>query len=172
MDKGLLIAGGLLVFSLLKSKNASAPSSLASNHKSIWMDARLTEYHPDAPPDKQKLEGGPNDRKRHPVITVQEHLSDKTKFPYVSVAGDLILNAERVKYGTRIYFSSYPDIVFRLVDTGGHFFGTGKKIREPGFEPFDIATNYGSRLGFSSKHTKYRLDRADTLPSSSPVRVA
>ena len=168
----MLIAGGLLAFALLKSKKTSEPISAIQNQSVIWFDARLTEYHPDAPPDKQKLEGGPNDRKKHPVVTVQEHLSDKAKFPYVSVAGDLVLNGERVKYGTRIYFSSYPDIVFRIVDTGGNFFGTGKKIREPGFEPFDIATSYGSKLGFSGKHTKYRLDRSDTLISSSPVRVA
>ena len=172
MDKGVLIAGGLLAFALLKSRKTSEPSPAVQNQNGIWFDARLTEYHPDAPPDKQKLEGGPNDRKKHPVVTVQEHLSDKAKFPYVSVAGDLVLNGERVKYGTRIYFSSYPDIVFRIVDTGGNFFGTGKKIREPGFEPFDIATSYGSKLGFSGKHTKYRLDRSDTLISSSPVRVA
>ncbi len=171
MDKGLLIAGGLLAFALLRSKKANAPTSVVSNQSGIWQDARLTEYHPDAPPDKQKLEGGPNDRMKHPVVTVQEHSRDKAKFPYVSVAADLVLGGERVKYGTRIYFSSYPDIVFRIVDTGGHFFGTGKKIREPGFEPFDIATNYGSKLGFSGKHTKYRLDRSDTLISS-PVRVA
>ena len=168
----MLIAGGLLAFALLKSKKTSEPVSAVKNQSDIWFDARLTEYHPDAPPDKQRLEGGPNDRKKHPVVTVQEHLSDKAKFPYVSVAGDLVLNGERVKYGTRIYFSSYPDIVFRIVDTGGNFFGTGKKIREPGFEPFDIATSYGSKLGFSGKHTKYRLDRSDTLSSSSPVRVA
>ena len=168
----MLIAGGLLAFALLKSKKTSEPISAVQNQGGIWFDARLTEYHPDAPPDKQKLEGGPNDRKKHPVVTVQEHLSDKAKFPYVSVAGDLVLNGERVKYGTRIYFSSYPDIVFRMVDTGGNFFGTGKKIREPGFEPFDIATSYGSKLGFSGKHTKYRLDRSDTLISSSSVRVA
>ena len=172
MDKGLLIAGGLLAFALLKSRKISEPSAVVQNQSGIWFDARLTEYHPDAPPDKQKLEGGPNDRKKQPVVTVQEHLRDKAKFPYVSVAGDLVLNGERVKYGTRIYFSSYPDIVFRIVDTGGNFFGTGKKIREPGFEPFDIATSYGSKLGFSGKHTKYRLDRSDTLISSSPVRVA
>ena len=172
MDKGMLIAGGLIAFALLKSKKTSESSSIVQNQSGIWFDARLTEYHPDAPPDKQKLEGGPNDRKKHPVVTLQEHLSDKAKFPYVSVAGDLVLNGERVKYGTRIYFSSYPDIVFRIVDTGGNFFGTGKKIREPGFEPFDIATSYGSKLGFSGKHTKYRLDRSDTLISSSPVRVA
>ena len=161
----MLIAGGLLAFALLRSKKTSEPVSAVQNQSGIWFDARLTEYHPDAPPDKQKLEGGPNDRKKHPVVTVQEHLSDKAKFP-------LVLNGERVKYGTRIYFSSYPDIVFRIVDTGGNFFGTGKKIREPGFEPFDIATSYGSKLGFSGKHTKYRLDRSDTLVSSSPVRVA
>lgn len=168
----MLIAGGLLAFALLKSRKTSEPIPAVKNQSDIWFDARLTEYHPDAPADKQKLEGGPNDRKKHPVVTVQEHLSDKAKFPYVSVAGDLVLNGERVKYGTRIYFSSYPDIVFRMVDTGGNFFGTGKKIREPGFEPFDIATSYGSKLGFSGKHTKYRLDRSDTLISSSSVRVA
>jgi hypothetical protein len=132
MDKGLLIAGGLLAFALLKSKNASAPASVVSNQSGIWQDARLTEYHPDAPPDKQKLEGGPNDRMKHPVVTVQEHSSDKAKFPYVSVAADLVLGGERVKYGTRIYFSSYPDIVFRIVDTGGQFLWDGQEDQRTG----------------------------------------
>ena len=64
---------------------------------------------------------------RNTCRCMREHLFNKAKFPTVSVAGDLVLNGERVLYGTRIYFSSYPDIVFRIVDTGGNFFGTGKK---------------------------------------------
>jgi hypothetical protein len=80
MDKGLLIAGGLLAFALLKSRKMQVSrQAVTQNQSGIWFDARLTEYHPDAPPDKQKLEGGPNDRKKHPVVTVQEHLSDKAK---------------------------------------------------------------------------------------------
>jgi hypothetical protein len=108
----------------------------------------------------------------NPVITVQNHIADKSKYPYVSVSGDLELRGFTVPYGTRIYFGAYPDYVFRLVDTGGRFRGDKKKIRKPGYEPFDIATEYGSKLGFSGKETVYRIDRSDTLSHRKKPKVA
>ena len=51
------------------------------------------------------------------------------------------------------------------MDTGGHFFGTGKVIRKPGHEPFDVATAYPadstSRLHISGTKTRYWVDFAD-----------
>lgn len=129
-----------------------------------WHPARLTAYHPDAPPEHRRMEGGPRDRLGADVITLQQHRSDPGRYPYVSVAGDLSLGGLVVAYGTRIFFAAFPDDVFRLVDTGGHFTGPGKVIRKPGFEPFDIATAYGNSLGISGTLTTYSLNREDVLP--------
>lgn len=131
-----------------------------------WMPAKLTEYFPDAPPSEREFEGGPKDRGGAALITVQQHRRDKDKYPYVSVSSDLVLRGQPVAYGTRVYFGLYPDLVFRLVDTGGRFRGNKKRIRKEGYEPFDIATDYGSDLGFSLKETVYRLDRSDTIKPS------
>jgi hypothetical protein len=105
-------------------------------------------------------------------LLCSNHIADKSKYPYVSVSGDLELRGFTVPYGTRIYFGAYPDYVFRLVDTGGRFRGDKKKIRKPGYEPFDIATEYGSKLGFSGKETVYRIDRSDTLSHRKKPKVA
>lgn len=127
-----------------------------------YQPARLTEYHPDAPAIAAKLEGGPKDRKSNPIYTVEDAKSAGT--PFVSVAADLTLRGERVKYGTRLYLRSRPDLTFRIVDTGGHFFGAGKLIRVAGAEPFDIATRWpGGSQGLSGTLTEYRIDPADNL---------
>lgn len=144
--------------------------------------ARLTEFHPDAPENLQGMEGGPNDTRRVPLITIEQYLSDPQKYPYVSVASDEVLHGVAVAYGTRIYFEGLPpelrDVVFRLVDTGGNFRAPipgrppdpkrNKQIRKAGREPFDIATNYPgkgrpSRWGLSGKLTTARLDMRDVL---------
>ena len=169
MNDGLLLVGGALALWLL-SKQRGAQTSDAIDRE--WRSAIFTEYHPDAPPHLRAMEGGPNDRMGNPVITVQQHIADKSKYPYVSVSGDLELRGSTVPYGTRVYFGAYPDYVFRLVDTGGRFRGDKKKIRKPGYEPFDIATEYGSKLGFSGKETVYRIDRSDTLSHRKKPKVA
>lgn len=82
-----------------------------------------------------KMEGGWKDRRGHRLITLQEHLEDPITWPYVSVAGDYTV----WPYGIRI---ALPDVhataIFRVVDTGGHFFGKGKVWRNEGHEPLDI----------------------------------
>lgn len=133
---------------------------------SEWIPAILTEYHPDAPPEHVKTEGGPNDRLGNSIITVQQHMEDKSRYPFVSVASDTRLRGAIVPYGSRLYLGMYPDLVFRIVDTGGRFKGEKKRYRKAKHEPFDIATAWGSKLGFSLKSTVYRIDRADNLTSS------
>lgn len=158
----------------LPDKCAHTPPSEKATDDSEWLPALLSEYHPDAPADQQRLEGGKydrNPRQKTLVITVEQYSQDKKKYPYVSVSGDLSLRGKPVPYGARVYISSHPDIVFRLVDTGDRFRGATKCIRKDEHEPFDIATNYGSKLGLSGKATFYRIDRRDLLPQSSPKRA-
>lgn len=167
---GLIIVGGIFGIWLLANRKTNEPKRTQSD--SEWMSAIFTEYHPDAPPSEQEMEGGPKDRKGLPVITAQQHMADKIKYPYISVSADLELRGAPVPYGTRIYFGSYPDLVFRIVDTGERFRGPKKRIRKPGFEPFDVATAHGSKLGFSGKQTVYRIDRSDILSTRKVPKVA
>lgn len=154
------LAAAAIFVGLLLARGASAASKRPDSE---WMPAILTEYHPDAPPQYVKMDGGPNDRKGNPIITVQQFQRDRAAYPFVSVAGDLTLRGAPVPYGTRLYLGMYPDVVFRIVDTGGRFHGEKKRYRQPGSEPFDIATEWGSKLGFSMRQTVYRIDRSDTL---------
>ena len=168
MDRGLLVLGTVAGL-LLLSRRANTPKKPPRDDE--WLPAMLTEYYPDAPPNEVGREGGPRDRMKAPVVTVQDFQRDPVKFPYVSVASDLVLRGEKVPYGTRLYLGAYPDIVFRLVDTGSHFLGEKKKYVKPGYEPLDIATEHGSNLGFSRKTTVYRIDRNDTIkPNLKPKK--
>lgn len=148
----------------------AVPSPLAPE----WQRARLTEYHPDTPASAGakalRREGGKNDRERQPLITLEQHRADPVRYPYASVAADLVLQGRRVPYGARIYIEALPRDVLRIVDTGGNFFtdaskGTQKKIREPGHEPLDIATAWpGKAQKLSGTLTRYRVDWLDALP--------
>jgi hypothetical protein len=172
-----LAAGG---FWLLRKTAGGAPrpplGSPPPDSSPLWKLARLSEYHPDAPPEAGKKvirrEGGPLDRRRAPAIMVQQHRADPAQYPYVSVSGDLIIEGRPVPYGARIYFASYPGLVFRLVDTGDNFRAdVNKQIKTPGAEPFDIATAYKSSLGFAGTLTRYYIDFDDILPAP-PRRTA
>ena len=148
-----------------------------------WFPVRLTEYHPDAPAKERKLEGGKNDRRKVPLITLEQHLADPARFPYVAVASDLILHGAPVAYGTRVYLTlADPRLaaaVFRLVDTGGHFLEPrypgdperDKQIRVPGHEPLDVATKWkNGTWKLSGQLTVARIDRSDVLPDPSARR--
>lgn len=94
---------------------------------------RCTGYWPfSARPDEQRMEGGVVDRKGAPLHTLEDYRAGKANF--VSVSGDFTI----FPYGQRIALAEWPDVVFRVVDTGSHFHGAGKVYREPGREPFDI----------------------------------
>jgi hypothetical protein len=148
-----------------------------------WFPVRLTEYHPDAPAKERKLEGGKNDRKKVPLITLEQHLADPARFPYAAVASDLVLHGAPVAYGTRVYLTladpRLAGAVFRLVDTGGHFLEPrypgdperDKQIRVPGHEPLDIATKWkNATWKLSGQLTVARIDRSDVLPDPSARR--
>ncbi len=147
------------------------PSGPQSATDRTWQAAYLTEYYPDAPPSQKKLEGGLYDRypgrEKHPVVRWEQHAADPKRYPFVTASGDLELRGRKVPYGARLYLEAYPGIVFRLLDTGSHFYGTKKVIRIPGAEPFDIATSYpgpkGPRMGISGTKTRYWVDFDDVI---------
>ena len=148
-----------------------APSGPQSSMDRSWQPAYLTEYYPDAPPSLKKREGGLYDRypgrAKHPVVRWEQHAADPKRYPFVTASGDLELRGRKVPYGARLYLEAYPGVIFRLLDTGSHFYGSSKVIRIPGAEPFDIATSYpgprSPRLGISGTKTRYWVDFDDVI---------
>lgn len=150
----IIVIGGFLLLVYIASNNAPSSDDFMDPGIPEYPDAdtqfignrqiniRITTYHPFDVRDvrERQMEGGTRDRKGYPILTLEEHLADADTFPYVSVAADYT----KFKYGERVKIPSIErqfnrGIVFRIVDTGGHFFGDGKMVREPGYEPFDIA---------------------------------
>jgi 3D (Asp-Asp-Asp) domain-containing protein len=83
--------------------------------------AKATAYFP----DDSELEGGFNDMKGKPLQTLQSFLKGNAK--YVSVAMDRGI----FKYGQRLRIRQInehygKEIIFRVVDTGGAFYGKGR----------------------------------------------
>lgn len=94
---------------------------------------RCTGYWPfTARPDEQRMEGGVFDRRGRPLHTLEQYQAGEAD--YVSVSGDYTI----FPYGQRIEIAEWLGVVFRIVDTGGHFYGAGKVYRVAGAEPFDI----------------------------------
>ena len=84
---------------------------------------------------ERKMEGGTTDRKKRPLYTLEMFQAGKA--PYVSVAGDYTIWPD----GQRISLSPWPNVIFRIVDTGGHFHGSNKVFRVVGEEPLDICVD-------------------------------
>ena len=84
---------------------------------------------------ERKMEGGTKDRKSRPLYTLEMFQAGKA--PYVSVAGDYTIWPD----GQRIALSPWPGVIFRIVDTGGHFHGSNKVFRVVGEEPLDICVD-------------------------------
>ncbi len=107
------------------------------------IQVRLTEYFP----KNTKMEGGLYDHKGHPLNTLDDYLDGKVG--WVSLARDYLggppANAWEFKtYGYKVHM---PEICaklgvqyidFRLVDTGGHFYGKDKVVQVSGYEPIDV----------------------------------
>ncbi len=168
MRSGLLLLGATAAVLLLGERKAGMDSLHPSKNTKPgqWFAVRLTEYHPDAPPSAKVQEGGPRDRIGQPVRTIEDFRSGKAE--YVSVSADLQLQNLVVPYGARLYLDGWPDVVFRVTDTGQNFTGQKKKIREAGHEPLDIATAWsGPHREFNGKLTRARIDYSDTLPKRS-----
>ena len=164
MRRAVWMAAAVGVLLVLGEKKIGMEKNPSSRTKpGEWFLVRLTEYHPDAPPSEVKREGGPRDRYSQPVKTIEEYREGKSG--YVSVSADLVLQGVKVPYGARLYLDGWPGVVFRVVDTGKNFRGEGKKIREEGHEPLDIATKWsGPHLEFNGRLTRARIDYQDTLP--------
>lgn len=100
----------------------------------------LTGYYP----VNSTMEGGTKDCRRRNLYTLQQHKSNPILYPYAAVAGDFTIWPD----GQRI---SLPDVdsdaIFRVVDTGGHFYGANKTFRYEGREPFDICLDPGTSFG-------------------------
>lgn len=133
-------------------------------------NVRLTGYWPyqsGLSEKERKMEGGHNDRKGKPLITLEMHQKDPSKYPYVSVAGDY----EIFPYGQRLIISAWPDSVFRVVDTGGHFYGAGKLYRLAGHEPLDICVD-SSQTTVPKKGTTAKIVPGDNWEKGKAVAVA
>jgi hypothetical protein len=112
---------------------------------STTINARLTPYYPYkkyANPAEARMEGGPKDAATKPLNTLGQF--QRGEADYVSVSGDLTV----WPYGQRISIDAWPDVTFRVVDTGSHFTdsplikGAAKVYRLAGYEPLDIAQDY------------------------------
>lgn len=169
MKRKIFIFGAAAAAVLLLGERKIMNDSLRPSGKTKpgdWFLVRLTEYHPDAPPSEVGREGGPRDRIGQPVRTIEDFRQGRSA--YVSVSADLLLQNRAVPYGARVYLDGWPDVVFRLVDTGQNFYGSKKQVREPGHEPLDIATQWkGPHREFNGKLTRARIDYSDTLPKRS-----
>jgi hypothetical protein len=96
---------------------------------------------------QKKMEGGATDARGNPLCSLEDYLSGDAE--YVSLARDYLAgppggDKRFVKYGTRVRIPQIEGLMgwdyieFRLVDTGGHFFGKGKVIKVNGAEPIDV----------------------------------
>jgi len=132
------------------------------------LNVRLTGYWPFAAKTdtEKRMEGGKRDRKQKPLYTLEQHLADPQKYPYVSVAGDDAV----WPYGQRITFAEWPNAVFRVVDTGRNFRGSTKVYRVLGHEPLDICvTDSKTKL---PKTTSARIVVGDNFVGGRAVATA
>ncbi len=113
----------------------------------------LTAYCPyqsGLTPEQRLMEGGTNDRKGNRLFTLEDHIANPSEYPYVSLACDYTL----FPYGQRVIIPSLGDgVIARLVDTGGHFYGKKKVIRNPGHEPIDVCVRQCGKQFFKSLKT-------------------
>ena len=117
---------------------ATAQATQAAVASGGAFQARLTGYWPfSARPDERQMEGGLKDRKGRALHTLEQHQENPGQHPYVAVSGDDAI----FPYGQRLMLDEWPGLVFRVVDTGGHFRGSGKIYRVFGREPLDICVN-------------------------------
>lgn len=133
---GASLAGAALLWRKSEQVAQQTTDAVATGGQ---FQARITGYWPYAAKSATeiKMEGGHNDRKGKPIHTLEQHRADPVAHPYVSVSGD----DEIFPYGQRISIDEWPDAIFRVVDTGGHFRGTAKVYRVMGHEPLDVAVD-------------------------------
>jgi hypothetical protein len=121
--------------------------------------------YPGMSAQEQRMEGGPTDAAGHPLYSLEEYLLGDAD--YVSVARDYLAGPpggdRRFRtYGTQVRIPAIEGMIgwnyidFRLVDTGGRFYGKGKVIKARGAEPIDICRS--KPLIFGRTEGLMRLD--------------
>ena len=121
---------------LLASASATARATAAAVSTGGTFQARLTGYWPfSATASERRMEGGLNDRRGKPLHTLEDFKAGRA--PYVAVSGD----DQIFPYGQKLEIDQWPGVVFRVVDTGGHFRGAGKSYRAMGREPLDVCVD-------------------------------
>jgi 3D (Asp-Asp-Asp) domain-containing protein len=121
----LLAALSLVVLPLASGGCAADDDELDESSSEIRVTSTFTSKSSAYYPDSSTLEGGYFDMKGKPLQTLQQFLKGKAK--YVSVAMDKGV----FKYGQRLRIREANarygrDIIFRVVDTGGAFYGKGR----------------------------------------------
>lgn len=142
---GVVLSGAAAALVLGLKSAATARETEKAIGTGGTINVRLTGYWPfvkGLSAKERKMEGGVNDRKGHPLHTLEMYQRDPVAHPYVSVAGD----DAAWPYGQRIAISAWPGVVFRVVDTGSHFRGTGKLYRASGREPLDVCVESSSTV--------------------------
>lgn len=129
-----------------------APADASGDAGGTPLPVNLTGYWPfqaGLSVAQQTMEGGPTDRKGHPLNTLETH--KRGEADYVSLSGDYTLFA----YGQKLNIPALGTrddggpVVGRIVDTGEHFSDTPppharhperwhKVIRHAGHEPIDV----------------------------------
>lgn len=137
---------------------ASAPPGSAA----ASVSARLTTYYPlqkGLTAEQRRMEGGPEGAaswtaqvdgkpkwsrvvdpatgKRVRLVTLEQHLGDPARYPWAAIAGDPSI----WPFGQRVKIPELPGATFRVVDTGGHFYGADKVFRVVGREPLDVCVD-------------------------------
>jgi hypothetical protein len=115
---------------------------------------------------QRRMEGGVTDRKGKPLHTLEDHLADPIKHPYVSLSGDDAI----FPYGQRLIIDAWPTAIFRVVDTGSHFRKAGKVYRAIGEEPIDVCVNSSSTVVPSSAGAQ--IVPGDNFAGGLPVATA
>jgi hypothetical protein len=101
----------------------------------VTINVKLTTYYPSATGAAATMEGGANDMAGKPLHTLDDYQAGNAE--YVSLSADNTV----FPYGQRVSLDAWPDVVFRIVDTGGHFSSLYNKVyRIAGYEPVDVAS--------------------------------
>ena len=74
----------------------------------------------------------PGTGKRPVLYTLEDAIARRA--PYVSLSGD----PDVWPFGQRVQFDAWPNVIFRVVDTGESFTGLKKVYKTPGAEPIDV----------------------------------
>jgi hypothetical protein len=136
--------------------------------QTITIDVTVTTYHPSGYKTVAEAvrEGGPTDMASRPLQTVEMFRAGQADF--VSLSGDNTI----FPYGQRVSLSAYPDITFRIVDTGGSFSSLYKKVyRFAGREPIDMAVNDETQFPGVQKMTM-TIYPGDNMASKKPKNPA